>query len=94
MSDATTRQRIAEQLRERPMTASDLSTAVGVPTSAVYDHVRHVARSLDEADDEFLVAPPRCRKCDFDGFDDPLNEPSRCPECRSERVEEPQFTIE
>lgn len=94
MTEATTRQRIADALRERPMTASDLSEAVGVPTSSVYDHLEHVAHSLDGSDEQFLVAPPACRDCGFDGFDDPMNNPSRCPECRSERIAEPQFTVE
>jgi predicted Zn-ribbon and HTH transcriptional regulator len=94
MTEATTRQRIADALRDQPMTASELSETVGVPTSAVYGHLEHVAKSLDGSDEQFLVAPPACRACGFDGFDDPLNYPSRCPECRSERIAEPQFTVE
>ena len=93
-AEATTRQRIADALRDAPATASELSTRVGVPTSLVYDHVRHVARSLDGTDEEFLVAPPECGSCGFDGFDDPVNYPSRCPECRSENVTEPAFVID
>ncbi len=86
--DATTRERIADALRTAPHDAADLSTAVGVPRSAVY-RVR-----ADAADERFLVAPPECRGCGFDGFDDPLNDPSRCPECRSERIAQPTFVIE
>ncbi|MFB6252749.1 MAG: transcriptional regulator [Halobellus sp.] len=93
--DATTRQRITDALRSAPHDASGLSTAVGVPRSTVYRHVEHVAQSIERADDEqFLVAPPECRECGFDRFDDPLNNPSRCPECRSERIAEPTFLIE
>lgn len=94
MTEATTRQRIADALRERPMTASELSETVGVATGSVYEHLEHVAASLDGTDERFLVAPPACRDCGFDGFDDPLNYPSRCPECRSERIAEPRFTVE
>ena len=92
--EATTRQRVADRLRDDPASASDLSEAVGVPVSAVYDHVRHVSRSLDGTDERLLVAPPTCRDCGFDRFDDPANDPSRCPECRSESIEEAVFTIE
>jgi hypothetical protein len=92
--DATTRQRLADALRAEPATASALSTELGVPRSVVYDHVRHVARSLREADEELLVAPPECTQCGFSAFDDPVNQPSRCPECRSEDVAEAVFTIE
>jgi predicted Zn-ribbon and HTH transcriptional regulator len=93
--DATARQRIADALRSEPHDASALSAVVGVPRSTVYRHVEHVAQSIESADDEqFLVAPPECRECGFDRFDDPLNNPSRCPECRSERIAEPTFLIE
>lgn len=102
----TTRQRIADALREAPRTASDLAETLSLPTPVVYEHLEHVSRSVGEGDEngsgnepdadpdeEFLVAPPTCRDCGFDGFDDPVNEPSRCPDCKSERIEEPAFVI-
>jgi predicted Zn-ribbon and HTH transcriptional regulator len=93
-SNATTRQRLAAALRERPSTASALSRDVGASVSVVYSELKHVARSLDEGDEQFLVAPPECADCGFSGFDDPVNYPSRCPRCRSERIEEAVFKIE
>jgi len=92
----TTRQRIADALREGPHTASDLGEALSLPTPAVYEHLDHVSRSVEEGaggDEAFLVSPPTCRDCGFDDFDDLVNEPSRCPACRSERVSEPTFVI-
>lgn len=94
MTEATTRQRIADALRADPSTASDLSRRLGVPTSTVYGHLRHVARSIEGTGEQFLVAPPTCGDCGFSDFDDPVNEPSQCPECRSENVEEAVFTVE
>ncbi|GAB7010401.1 transcriptional regulator [Halorubrum trueperi] len=88
----TTRQRIAELLREGPATASGLGETLSLPTPVVYEHVEHVSRSV-AGDAELLVAPPECTDCGFDGFDDPINDPSRCPECKSERIEEPAFVI-
>lgn len=93
-ADSTTRQRIAERLREEPATASDLAEGFTVPTDVAIDHVRHVAATLDGTDERVVVAPPECRDCEFDGFDDPANRPSRCPECKSENVAEPTFAIE
>ena len=93
MAEDTTRQRITDELRETPATASELSTRVGVSTSTVYDHLQHVARSLD-SDEQFLVAPPECTHCGFSAFDDPVNYPSRCPDCRSEGIEEAVFKID
>lgn len=91
-ADRTTRQRIADRLREGPATPSELAAEFAVPSDQAIEHVRHVASSLQE--DTVVVAPPECRECGFDDFDDPANEPSRCPECGCERLTEPTFAVE
>lgn len=94
MEETTTRQRIIDALRDEPSTPRELSKQLGVPTSAIYDHVQHVARSLENDPEKLLVAPPECTECGFSGFDNPLSAPSRCPECRCERLAEPQLLVE
>ena len=91
--DRTTRERIADRLRDEALSAGALARTFGVRTPVALDHVRHIARSLAATDDQLQVAPPTCRDCGFDGFDDPVNRPSRCPECRSEALSEPVFRI-
>jgi len=93
-AEGTTRERIRDALADRAMTPRDLAAEFDVTPSAALDHVRHVARSLADADADLLVRPAECRDCGFDGFDDPLNRPSRCPECRSERVADPAVRID
>ncbi|MEF8975057.1 MAG: transcriptional regulator [Halapricum sp.] len=90
----TTRQRIADQLRDTPMAAGELANEFDIRTSEALDHVEHVSRSLDGTDEQLLVAPPTCRDCGFDEFDDLINRPSRCPSCKSESISEPSFTID
>lgn len=90
----TTRERITNRLRDEPLPASALAREFSIQTATVMTHLEHIAQSLDETDEEFLVAPPECRDCGFDGFDELLNRPSRCPDCKSENVEEPVFTVE
>jgi predicted Zn-ribbon and HTH transcriptional regulator len=92
--EATTRERIADHLREAPATPSALATEFDVTASAAVRHVRHLARSLDAADEQLQVAPPTCEDCGFDRFDEPANRPSRCPDCKSEAVTDPVFRIE
>ena len=92
-ADATTRERIADHLRERSAPPSALATEFDITAPAAVDHVRHVARSLSDDDEQLLVAPPTCRDCGFDAFDDPANRPSRCPECKSESLDEPEYKI-
>jgi predicted Zn-ribbon and HTH transcriptional regulator len=94
-AEQTTRERIASHLRETTASASALATEFVVTTNVAIDHVRHVAQSISADDDEqLLVAPPECRDCGFSEFDDPANRPSRCPECKSEAVDEPEFRID
>ncbi|WP_246998936.1 transcriptional regulator [Halosolutus gelatinilyticus] len=93
-ADRTTRQRLADALRAEPATPSELAAQFDLTPNAVLGHVEHISRSLDRSDERFLVAPPTCRDCGFDDFDDLLNLPSRCPGCKSEAVTEPTFTIE
>ncbi|WP_138006718.1 transcriptional regulator [Halalkalirubrum salinum] len=95
MSEVTTRERVAALLREEPHTAPALSVALSLPVSTIYQDLQHVARSIDgdERDEQFLVSPPECANCGFSRFDDPINRPSRCPDCRSESIEEAVFVI-
>lgn len=90
----TTRERIADFIRDRPAAASALAEKFDVTVGDILTHVDHIASSLAETDERLLVAPPECRDCGFDEFDDPVNRPSRCPACRSEAVDDPSFLIE
>ncbi|WP_159904060.1 transcriptional regulator [Salinirussus salinus] len=90
----TTRERIADRLREETLAAGELAAEFEIRTAEALDHVRHVARSLEPTGEDLLVAPPTCEECGFSEFDDLVNRPSRCPECKSEAVTEPAFRIE
>jgi len=90
----TTRERMTERLRETPLPAGTLAREFEIQTSDALDHVQHIARSLDSTDEQLLVAPPECEECGFDGFDDLINRPSRCPECKAESVTEPVFRVD
>ena len=92
-TERTTRQRIADFLREEPAEAGRLATEFEITTDAALSHVEHIARSLEGTDEQLLAAPPECLDCGFSAFDDLANRPSRCPECRSEDLTEPVFTV-
>lgn len=90
----TTRQQIATHLRNSPSPPGVLAGEFGIRSSEALSHVEHLAQSLQSTDEQLLVAPPECRECGFSGFDDLINRPSRCPDCKSESVDEPVFTID
>lgn len=93
-ADRTTRQRVTDRLREEAMAAAAIAREFEIDTNAAISHVEHISQSLEHTDEQLLVAPPTCRDCGFDAFDDLLNRPGRCPECKSESVDEPVFRIE
>ena len=93
-ADETTRRRILETLREEPATPVELAERFDITPATAMRHLEHVSRSVDSSAETFLVAPPTCRECGFDRFDELLNRPSRCPECKSESVTEPSYAIE
>lgn len=89
----TTRERMTDRLREEPLTASALAREYELTTAEALRHVKHIAKSIENSPEEFLVAPPECTDCGFDTFDDLINRPSRCPDCKSEAIEDPIFTV-
>ncbi|UPM42005.1 transcriptional regulator [Halocatena salina] len=90
----TTRQQIATHIRNSPSPPGVLATEFAIPSSEVLSHVEHLARSLQSTDEQLLAAPPECRECGFSEFDDIINRPSRCPNCKSESIDEPVFMID
>lgn len=91
---STTRQRIADRLRREPLPPSTLASEFSIRTADALTHVEHIAESLEPTDEQLLVAPPECRDCGFTGFDDLINRPSRCPDCKGEEIAEPRFVVE
>ncbi|WP_135663861.1 transcriptional regulator [Halorhabdus rudnickae] len=92
--ERTTRERITDQLREEALSATALAAEFALSTPTTLEHIEHIAASLEETDEQLLVAPPECADCGFTDFDDRLNVPSRCPDCHSEDVTPPAFRIE
>lgn len=96
----TRRQRIKELLRDRPSarptSIRDALDDVGIKMAPeqVIEEITEIRKSLDDTE-TLYVAPAECRECGFDEWDNLVNIPSRCPDpdCRSEWIAEPEFTI-
>jgi transcriptional regulator len=89
----TIRQSIISFLKDRELTAKELSQAVGIREKEVYEHLAHISRSkLPEG--KFIVQPSVCRKCGFVFKKrDRLTPPSRCFLCRGESITPPRFMV-
>ena len=90
----TIRQRIAEFLKEAPMTALEISRTVGIREKAVYEHLPHIARSAEAQGDRFVISPAQCLNCGFHFRERRrFNSPSRCPKCKGTHMQDPSFKI-
>jgi transcriptional regulator len=90
---STRRQDIARILRTGPHTVDDLARKVGATAKAVLVDLEHVRRGL-KAGDRWIVLDAACLSCGFVFRGrERIQTPSRCPDCRSEDIEDPRFEI-
>lgn len=91
---ATIRSALREALRAGPLGARELSARIGISEKDVAGHLEHLARSLRRGGERLVVDPARCLGCGF-AFTERtrLSKPSRCPACKSQRLEPASFSI-
>jgi len=90
----TIRQKIIDLLEEDAHDARDLSQTLRVPEKHVYQHLAHVAKSMNAKKKKLEILPFSCLSCGF-VFQDRrrFTRPGRCPHCRDTRVEYPLYRI-
>lgn len=90
----TVRQKIAELLREKELTAQEISKQASVAERDVAEHLRHLEHTLTQSGERLRVLSPHCVKCGFVFAErDKHGRPSRCPRCKSERLSKARFTV-
>ena len=90
----TIRQKIIEFLSNREMGARELSQSVGIREKEVYEHLTHIARSVNARRKKLVIIPSRCLECEFI-FENRkrFSPPSRCPRCKSEHIQDPTYRV-
>ena len=90
----TIRDAIARELRGGWLSARQLSSLVGISEKAVPGHLEHLRKSASGAGESFELEPAICTKCDYEFEErERLSKPSRCPQCKGQRLEPPRFRI-
>jgi len=85
----TARQRIHELLAREELSFEALREELQVTVKQLEDDLRHVEKSLRRGPERLRTLEPRCIACDFEfrgRSPRRFATPSRCPECRSERL--------
>lgn len=96
LSDRTPRQRIADLLTLAPMTTQQIAAVVKMSERQVEDHLGHIMKTVArERTRRFVLHPSECKACDFVFRDRRrITRPSRCPQCRSELLTDPRYSLE
>jgi predicted Zn-ribbon and HTH transcriptional regulator len=77
-----------------PLGAHELSARIGISEKDVAGHLEHLARSLRQGGERLVVDPARCLGCGFVFRKRTrLTKPSRCPVCKSQRLDLARFSI-
>ena len=91
-AEQTVRQEIVKLLQvSGSVTIRQISQSVHVSEKEALGHLEHIRKTHK---DEFVMLPSECTKCGFIFDDrDRLKKPGKCPKCRSERIDEPAYTL-
>ncbi len=84
----TRREQMVNMLKEGEWTLDSLAKYFDVPSKIVEDDLSHIEKSLKKSY-SLTQIPPYCEGCGFSFKNrNRFQKPSRCPECKKERISE------
>mgnify|MGYP000551247459 CR=1 FL=1 len=99
---STLREKIMKLLSEtkEPLSVDEICCILNLPLSErdrVYESLIHIAKTIrrqSKGKKQLLMVPPQCRNCGFifKNLNKP-KKPSKCPKCKSQRIDPPKFII-
>ncbi len=82
-------------LSEKEYAARDISKELGIKEKEVFDHLSHISRSVSSGNQTLVILPAGCISCGYVfKTRNRFAKPGRCPQCRSERISDPEYKIE
>ena len=90
----TRREEIFELLKNSPMSAQQIAFYFKCTLNEIEEALMHLAKSVRPAY-ELRMYPAKCVHCGFVFKErSRIRKPSKCPKCKSERIDAPLFFIE
>lgn len=88
------RQGLMTLLAQGPATLRELSKLASLTEKEVADHLPHIEKSAKRTRQKLNIEPACCHKCAF-CFEQRkrAKTPSRCPKCKSERIQPARFEL-
>jgi predicted Zn-ribbon and HTH transcriptional regulator len=87
----TRRQQIIELLKQRPLNIKNLAQKFGVHLKVVQEDLEHIRKSIKPQ--KLVIENAQCINCGFVFKDKKIKTPSKCPNCRAERIEPAKYSI-
>ena len=89
-----TRNELIAILKQGSRTAIDLSKIFNRSVPAIEEDIEHIRTTL-RIDPEYklLMSPAMCILCDYTFPNDKAKAPSRCPQCKREKIRVPSFKV-
>lgn len=87
------RERIIDLLMDNSLTAKEICNLLDLEPNRikeVYSNIEKIAKIVKRKGLELMVMYPRCKNC---GFEFSKIKASKCPRCKSERIEDAKFMI-
>lgn len=81
-------------LSEGQYGAKNISKIIRISEKEVYKHLSHIGRSLKSQNRKLRIIPAVCLECGYT-FEsrDRFTSPGKCPRCRGEHIQDPEYTI-
>ncbi len=90
----TIRQEMIDLLTDDTLGARELSQELHISEKEIYDHLGHIARSLQNSGRRLILEPAQCSDCGYPFRDRKrLTPPGHCPKCKKTHIKRPLYSI-
>ncbi len=78
-----------------PLRLMDIAQILSLKEKEVCEHLAHISRSVKSRKQKLVIVAPECQSCGFVFKNrSRFSKPGRCPECKGQRIQEPEFRLE
>lgn len=93
--EETIRKSIVDLIEVQSLSAKEISGTVRISEKEVYEHLKHIQKSISQKNRKIKITAPICKHCGFEFKKrERLKKPGKCPICKSETIKEASFFIQ